>query len=120
MNPKKIVETWMIADTILKRNMGTIKDSGITKMSNKKWDALDIIIKRNLGTIEDSGRHIKPRPYKKEKNNHVKNKINKCKLKDNRCDFLDYSNLKDCADRLRVKCRVIDYSPFSSDYMEIK
>ena len=31
MNEKKIVETWMIVDTMLKRNMGTIKDSGVSE-----------------------------------------------------------------------------------------
>lgn len=120
MNHKKIVENWIIVDTILKRNMGSIKDSGVNEMLNKKWDSLDTILKRGLGTIEDSGRHLKPRPYIKEKRNNNKNKIKRCELKDKICDFKDYSDLKDCADRLRVKCRVIDYSPLPKDYMEIK
>jgi len=120
MDYKKIVENWIIVDTILKRDMSTIKDSVVDEMLNRKWDSIDKIIKRGLGTIEDSGRHIKPRPYTKEKRNNNKNIIKKCELKDKRCNFKDYSDLKDCANRLKVKCRIIDYSPLSSGYMEIK
>ena len=119
MNHKKIVENWIIVDTILKRNMGTISDSVVDELLNRKLDLVDKIIKRGLGTIEDSGKNIKPRPYTKEKRNNNKNVIKRCELKDKRCDFKDYSDLKDCADRLKVKCRVIDYSPLSKSYMEI-
>ena len=113
MNHKKIVENWIIVDTILKCNMGSIRDSDVTEMLNRKLDSIDKIIKRNLGTIEDRGKHIEPRPYIKEKRNNNKNVIK-------RCGFKDYSDLKDCANRLKVKCRIIDYSPLSSGYMEIK
>ena len=47
-------------------------------------------------------------------------RVIRCSDETKECSFLDYNDLKDCADKKRVKCRIIDYTPLAKDYMEIE
>lgn len=93
-------------------------------MYSKKWlenfNEVDKILQIRMSTIEDSGKHIKHVVIPKYKRIRNGKEIKRCISTSKECVFKDYSNLKDCADRIKVKCKIIDYSALPRGYMEVK
>lgn len=90
------------------------------KTWKERFDEVDKILQIRMSTIEDSGKHIKHKVIPKHKRIRNGKEILRCVSTSKECVFKDYSDLKDCADRIRVKCKIIDYSALPRGYMEVK